>query len=1032
MPLFDFVVSHPAEWPTEIKDWACLLDSPIPSQLINGPCPAVSPRASPLLDELRNSLTCSSEHSTDSGCEILDILDLVLLTVGTLRALSDASNNDTKQSTIPFWSLLIRSLAVVCYDKSYITQEAAFVRPRLSYVRSFMEDGHASLLISHIVEDIQRPRSVVNDEASGHLSIMTAECSNGESQEESDSEISYDEESSSETSYEVSTDPTSAQSSYVPLDAHILASWRHPNSVVLPFLCVTDEEDIFSLMGGVLYQRLTWGISEPVIGIILSKTGFVGRVVLGWLDKECPDPEVLPAIRFAYGDETRTDASLGVYDLTDPVSAVKFSQFILSLRAHVEGIVAQCHSPTFKRLLWRSDSIDNDNSGTEEQWKQRIVNWLNAVAKCRAPSDSSSSHSCSFPMADSEKRQTRSSSKSRSATPSTSAGSDHKLSLAEPAAARSKTPSDGASVQSVERGRQETQADGESSNTGKTGKRSKSTDALSCSALGAKSLAGISPTAKLSFSSYAHERHITSLTNVQFEIDVEELKKLKMPASQIKELNTIAPEINEMLGFYEKITQFMKPPLEHELPVVDKRVEDVREHFLSQAEVFRESKNTPELPQEFWEVVSGSFSSLLWASVGGYSKEKGGKDHNEAEARHEWDILLNLGFVNTHELASGRIVLERALSLSRNVAADLAKTSVEFNGQAFQNVAKLGHDISLQVQKALNILSYSSEVDSRILRQASHVVTLALDHLFAVSDLFKKVDEAKRAVLKRSGDEPEIGIVDAILTIPLEHDPKSSEPLVRITETRQTVQASRTLNADSIAEPDHDPVYTMGPLTSNDRATKSKPSRTGSARTRSTSTRMVAIEEERAAAQALSPGAKKKKNAEAWKWMHPFAVTCSETKLAPEMNLPSEVVMDIKALATKLLLAVLVVEYKKQTQTYAKAVVQAKMYLEASVRYLASLGVTKQAVFALVTDGVKGAILMAWCSSDSERVYIVERNVRTFDISQPIEVYHFVTVLLRLREYGDTTLKDAVESALKAKDFKQSSWSKTVQFNKME
>ncbi len=172
-------------------------------------------------------------------------------------------------------------------------QEAAFVRPRLSYVRSFMEDGHASLLISHIVEDIQRPRSVVNDEASGHLSMMTAERSNGESQEESDSETSYDEESPSETSYEVSTDPTSAQSSYVPLDAHILASWRHPNSVVLPFLCVTDEEDIFSLMGGVLYQRSTWGISEPVIGIILSKTGFVGRVVLGWLDKECPGPEVL-------------------------------------------------------------------------------------------------------------------------------------------------------------------------------------------------------------------------------------------------------------------------------------------------------------------------------------------------------------------------------------------------------------------------------------------------------------------------------------------------------------------------------------------------------------------------------------------------------------------------------------------------------------------------------------------------------------------------------------------------------------------
>ncbi|KAK0448623.1 hypothetical protein EV421DRAFT_1472449 [Armillaria borealis] len=343
MPLFDSVVSHAAEWPAEIKDLACLLDSPIPSQLVNDPCPVVSSQASPLLEELRNSLTDSPEQLTNSDSEVLDILDLVLSTVGTLRALSDPSRSGAGQSTIPFWSLLIRSLAFVCYDKSYAMQEAAFVRPRLSYVRSLMEDGHASLLISHIVEDIQRPRSVVNDEALGHLSMMTAERSNEESWEERDSETSYDDESSFETSYErteASTDLTSAQSSYVPLDAHILASWRHPNPVVLSFLCVTEEEDILSLMGGVLYKRSTWGISEPVIGIILSDTGFVGRVVLGCLDKVCPDPEVLSAIRFVYGDEARTDASLGVYDLTDPVSAVKFSQLILGLRAHVEGIVA--------------------------------------------------------------------------------------------------------------------------------------------------------------------------------------------------------------------------------------------------------------------------------------------------------------------------------------------------------------------------------------------------------------------------------------------------------------------------------------------------------------------------------------------------------------------------------------------------------------------------------------------------------------------------------------------------------------------
>ncbi|KAK0476871.1 hypothetical protein IW261DRAFT_1609510 [Armillaria novae-zelandiae] len=933
-----------------------------------------------------------------------------------LRALSDASNNITKPSTIPFWSLLIRSLASVCYGDSYITQEAAFVRPRLSYVRSFMEDGHASLLISHIVEDIQRPRSVVNDRA---RSTVTAECSNEESQEQ------YDDESS-ETGYEDtedSTDLTSAQSSYVPLDAHILTSWRRQNSVVLPFVCVTDEEDIFSLMGGVLYQRSTWGISEPVIGIILSKTGFVGRVVLGWLDKECHDCDVLPTIRFAYGDETRTDASLGVYDLTDPVSAVKFSQFILSLRTHVERIVERCHTPTFKRILWRSDSIDDDNSAAEEQWEQGIINWLNTVAKCGAPFGSSSSHSC---MSDIDVVYPQ------------------ELSLG--AACKKNS-----SAQSVERVRQETRTDDGSSQIVETGKREKSADALSCSALGAKSLAGIAPDAKLSFSSYAHERHITGLTNVQFEVNAQVLKVSKaMTPSEIDELENVATEINEMLGFYDEMTQYMKPPTaEHGLPAVDKRVEAVGEHFRAQVDASPASENTRELPQEFWEIISGSLSSLLWASVGGYSKNQGGKDHNEAEARHEWDILLNLGFVNTHELASGRVVFERALSLSHNVAADLAQTSIHFDGQTFNAVAQQAFRIARSVDQAIDRRPKSSFfMKDRLVRQALQVVGAAFANKLAVEGLFERLEETKAAILKRSGDEPELGIVDAILTIPLDKFPNTSEPLIHVTETRQTVDAARTLNPDDISEPDTDKIFVdkpnstanglaKQPSSSGPRSQKSsssgRHSRAASLRSRSVTSRMLAIEEEQEAASQAPPVVEVKKlDGAVENHMHLSAVSCSETKLAPLITYPTGMVMDITALVAKLLLAVLVVEYKKRTQTYAKALVQAKMSLEASVRFLASLGVTKQAVFALATDGVHGAVLMGWCSSDSERVYIVERNVRTFDISQPIEVYHFVTVLLRLRKYGDTTLKDAVESALKAKDFKPRTWSKTAQFDRMK
>ncbi|KAK0505254.1 hypothetical protein EDD18DRAFT_1399318 [Armillaria luteobubalina] len=679
-------------------------------------------------------------------------------------------------------------------------------------------------------------------------------------------------------------------------------------------------------------------------------------------------------------------------------------------------------------------------------------------------------------MADSKKRVTRPSSKSRPSRRSLSADSKREPPPAEPAAqfvsdidlvysqafslrAAHKNTSDGASVQSGERGRQETRTDDGSSQIVKTGKRAKSADALSCSALGAKSLAGIAPDAKLSFSSYAHERHITGLTNVQFEAKAKELKSSKMPPAQIKEFENATAEINEMLGFYEEMTQYMKPPIaKHGLPTVDKRVKTVREHFRSQVDASPGGKNIRELPQEFWDIISGSLSSLLWASVGGYSKSQGGKDHNEAEARHEWDVLLNLGFVNTHELASGRVVFERALSLSRNVAADSAQTSIGFNGQMLRAVmvAEQAHQISLQVQQALKSRSNSSLTERRLVLQAVQVAGAALSNKFAVSDLLQTLEEAKAATLKRNGDEPELGIVDAILTIPLDNVQNTSEPLIRVTETRETVDAARTLNPDNIAESDNDEASVdepkfkakgraKKPSSSGPRSKKSSSSgprsRPASLRSKSLTSRMFAIEEEQeAASQALDDsdvkrldGANGKLKIKDENLMHPFAVSCSETpESAPKIVYPTGMVMDITKLVAKLLLAILVVEYKKRTQTYAKALVQAKMYLEASVRYLASLGVTKQAVFALTTDGVEGVILMAWCSSDSERVYIVERNVRTFNISQPIEVYHFVTVLLRLRKYGDTTLKDAVESALKAKDFQPSTWSKTAQFNRME
>ncbi|KAK0225395.1 hypothetical protein IW262DRAFT_1456480 [Armillaria fumosa] len=232
-------------------------------------------------------------------------------------------------------------------------------------------------------------------------------------------------------------------------------------------------------------------------------------------------------------------------------------------------------------------------------------------------------------MADSEQRVTRLSSKSR--PPRRSMSADNKpeplpaelaahfvsdIDLVHPqkpsfGAACSKNPSDGASVQSEERGQQEAQSDGRSSKTGKTGKQAKCADALSRSALGASLWLAYPPLRNcLSQSVPRNSRTQTD----------------RLP----KELEIVTAESNEMLGFYEEMTKYMKPPTaKHGLPVVDKRVESVRERFHSQVYELPAGPNTRELPQEFWKVISGSLSSLLWASVGVYSLENSGKGHNE-------------------------------------------------------------------------------------------------------------------------------------------------------------------------------------------------------------------------------------------------------------------------------------------------------------------------------------------------------------------------------------------------------------------
>ncbi|KAK0218335.1 hypothetical protein EDD85DRAFT_358955 [Armillaria nabsnona] len=168
MDFSETIVTRAVERPAEIQSLSCLLDLPIPAQLVDDSCPTVSARASPpLLKELKELLHRSPGQLSETQTDIPDVLDIGLSTVGTLRALSCMSSNDTPHETKPIWSLLIHSFVHVCYVDSHVLEDAAFVRPRSPNVHATMENCQAFLLMSHLVDDVRLQISQARNVASG-------------------------------------------------------------------------------------------------------------------------------------------------------------------------------------------------------------------------------------------------------------------------------------------------------------------------------------------------------------------------------------------------------------------------------------------------------------------------------------------------------------------------------------------------------------------------------------------------------------------------------------------------------------------------------------------------------------------------------------------------------------------------------------------------------------------------------------------------------------------------------------------------
>ncbi|PBK67667.1 hypothetical protein ARMSODRAFT_296167 [Armillaria solidipes] len=210
-----------------------------------------------------------------------------------------------------------------------------------------------------------------------------------------------------------------------------------------------------------------------------------------------------------------------------------------------------------------------------------------------------------------------------------------------------------------------------------------------------------------------------------------------------------------------------------------------------------------------------------------------------------------------------------------------------------------------------------------------------------------------------SSNAADFGICDAILMLPVDLRCKITEPLIRLTDTGDSLQAAKLkmLTDDRIEEQEDRKSSLQRNASSNSKGQSRESKSVNSSRRSDLGSTTEEYDGLEPLVQNRTPAQKstgesanegkthsdEQPNEKEKDWQNPFAVTCSKIFNEPEGLLMA--VIDIQELLTRLLLAVLAAEHKKPTTSYKKALYQVNMYLEASVRYLASLGITNRAVF---------------------------------------------------------------------------------------
>ncbi|KAF9481600.1 hypothetical protein BDN70DRAFT_919689 [Pholiota conissans] len=351
-------VTEPQHWPPELLHVTASLSYPL-ARLHPG---HLSHCAASLFEEVMSKLLHSVSEVEDDTLtavsNIVDILDSMLVSVSVLHSFVSTQGDSRRRGTLPILASFFGILALACSKDAVLITDSPFLLSRSSAI-DLKEDtrfeGRATILVSSYIP----PK----------YSLITPLGN-------SDSYGCPSESESGDAPPEACLLPFDG-----PFDGHIIPGSGQRVDCVLPILCVANQDNIRPLVISTAYQRYAWGISMPVVGISIENDKFVATLVIGWIcDGERTESPDLPTVHIASSISSEINSSLGVFDLSDPVSALQFSHFILSLRHQFSDIVVNTN-PQRKEFCWRCDHSEacdsaDPHSSLSWNWRDRILKWL--------------------------------------------------------------------------------------------------------------------------------------------------------------------------------------------------------------------------------------------------------------------------------------------------------------------------------------------------------------------------------------------------------------------------------------------------------------------------------------------------------------------------------------------------------------------------------------------------------------------------------------------------------------------------------